>query len=147
MDRKSSDSIDRGNAKENRPNHPLPRRPAHLGYLVLAYIATAFGVAGVFLPLLPATPFLPIAIWAASRGSPRVRDWIFSQPQFARLINDWREQGAVPLSAKWLATAMMVVSWSYLYWADYPWGVLLGMSLFFVCIGAFLWTRPNPVSK
>ena len=121
-----------------------PGKRAQIGYLLLAYTATAFGIAGVFLPLLPATPFLLVAVWAASRGSQRVHDWIYNQPQFARLINDWHDQGAVPSSAKWLATAMMLVSWSFLFWAGYHWGFLLGMSLFFLCIGTFLWTRPNP---
>ncbi len=122
----------------------MTSRHARLGYLLLAYSATAFGIAGVFLPLLPATPFLLVAVWAAPRGSQRVHDWIYDQPQFARLLNDWHEQGAVPLGAKWLATTMMIVSWCWLALLDYHWGLLLGMSLFFACIGSFLWTRPNP---
>ena len=126
--------------------HPMPGRRARLGYLVLAYTATAFGVAGVFLPLLPATPFLLVAVWAAPKGSQRVHDWIYDQPQFARLLDDWHEQGAVPLGAKWLATAMMVVSWSFLVWREYHWGLILGMSLFFGAVSLFLWTRPNPRS-
>lgn len=125
---------------------PMPRKRTQLAYLVLAYTATAFGVAGVFLPLLPATPFLLVAVWAGSRGSQRVHNWIYSQPQFARLINDWHEQGAVPTSAKSLATVMMILSWSFLLWSGYHWGFLLGMGLFFFCIGTFLWTRPNPKS-
>ncbi len=124
--------------------HPMPGRHARFGYLLLAYTATAFGIAGVFLPLLPATPFLLVAVWAASKGSQRVHDWIYDQPRFARILNDWHDQGAVPLSAKWLATAMMLLSWSFLFWREYHWGLLLGMSLFFMCIGSFLWTRPNP---
>ncbi len=113
-------------------------------YLLLAYLATAIGIAGAILPLLPATPFLLIAVWAASRGSQRVHDWIYDQPQYARLLNDWHEQGAVPVSAKLLATLMMIFSWSYLVFFEYHWGLLLGMSLLFLCIGTFLWTRPNP---
>ncbi len=113
-------------------------------YLLLAYLAAALGVAGAILPLLPATPFLLVAVWAAPRGSQRVHDWIYDQPQFARLLNDWHEQGAVPLGAKWLATAMMIMSWCWLALLGYHWGLLLGMSLFFTCIGSFLWTRPNP---
>ena len=123
---------------------PMPGPHARLGYLLLAYTATAFGIAGVFLPLLPATPFLLIAVWAAPKGSQRVHDWIYAQPQFARLLNDWHQQGAVPPSAKWLATAMMIFSWSFLIWREYHWGLVLGMSLFFICVGIFLWTRPNP---
>jgi uncharacterized membrane protein YbaN (DUF454 family) len=114
-------------------------------YLVIAYAALAVGIAGVFLPLLPATPFLLIAVWAGSRGSQRVHDWIFEQPRFARLINDWREQGAVPLGAKWLASIMMIASYLTLIWSGASWLLLLGMAIFFSCIGGFLWTRPNPV--
>ena len=77
---------------------PLAR--TRWGYLLLAYVATGFGIAGVFLPLLPATPFLLVAVWAASKGSQRVHDWIYAQPMFARLLNDWHEQGAEPLGAK-----------------------------------------------
>ena len=131
-------------AEKSGEDQPMPGKRARAGYLVLAYTATVFGIAGVFLPLLPATPFLLIAVWASARGSQSVHDWIYNQPQFARLINNWHEQGAVPLSAKWLATVMMLVSWSFLLWADYHWGLLLGMSLFFLCIGTFLWTRPSP---
>jgi len=131
-------------AEKNTADHPMPGRHARLGYLLLAYTATVIGIAGLLLPLLPATPFLLVAVWAASRGSQRVHDWIFGQPQFARLINDWHRQGAVPASAKWLATAMMILSWLFLVWREYHWGLVLGLSLFFLAIGSFLWTRPNP---
>ncbi len=114
------------------------------GYLLLAYVATGFGIAGVFLPLLPATPFLLVAVWAASKGSARIHDWIYAQPQFARLINDWHEQGAVPLGAKWIASLMMLASLATVVLTDAHWGVFLGLSLFFMCIAIFLWTRPNP---
>ena len=122
-----------------------PAGQTRLGYLLIAYAAVAIGIAGVFLPLLPATPFLLIAVWAGSRGSQRVHDWIFEQPRFARLINDWHQQGAVPLSAKWLATIMMIVSFLTLTWGGANWLLLLGMAIFFSCIGGFLWTRPNPL--
>jgi len=86
-------------ADETCQDARTPGKGAQFAYLLLAYTATAFGIAGVLLPLLPTTPFLLVAVWAASRGSQRVHDWIYTQPQFARLINDWHEQGAVPSSA------------------------------------------------
>ena len=131
------------NEREN-PVTVSPARHARLGYLVLAYGATAVGIAGVFLPLLPTTPFLLVAVWAAMRGSPRVHDWIYAQPRFARLLDDWHRERAVPRNAKWLATAMMIASWSFLAWRDHHWGLLLAVALFFACVGGFLWTRPDP---
>ena len=132
---------------ETRENDQKPVDKVRPGFLVLAYVATAFGIAGVFLPLLPATPFLLVAVWSASRGSPRVHDWIYRQPRFARILNDWHEQGAVPLSAKCVASAMMVFSWLFMLLTGYGWVALLGLGVFFVCVGAFLWTRPNPTTE
>lgn len=122
----------------------MPPPAARLVYIVIAFIALVIGLLGIPLPLLPATPFLLIAAWAASRGSRRFHDWIFAQPLLARLINDWRKQGAVPLYAKWLATLMMCASISLLVWREAHWGVVFGMLMICTATAIFLWTRPNP---
>ncbi len=122
----------------------VPASETRIGYLVVAYVATGLGVLGVFIPLLPTTPFLLVAVWAGSKGSQRVHDWIYAQPRFARLLNDWHDQGAVPLSAKLLASAMMLASWTFLIYFEYHWGVVLFSTLLFIGLSIFLWTRPNP---
>ncbi len=122
----------------------VPGRGARILYLVIAYVAVAFAVAGAFLPLLPAVPFLLVAVWAGQRGSQRVHDWIYAQPKFARILNDWHEQGAIPLYAKWIASIMMFGSWLFMIHREYHWGAVLLMSVIFVAIAIFMWTRPNP---
>lgn len=137
--------MDTEEADKTREDFPMPAKRLRMAYLVLAYVATVLGIAGIFLPLLPTTPFLLVAVWAASRGSQRLHDWIYGQPRFAKLLNDWHQQGAVPTSAKLLATAMMIASLSFLAWSGYHWGFLLAMGLMFLLLGTFLWTRPNPL--
>ena len=122
----------------------MPPPAARVVYITIALICLAIGIAGIPLPLLPATPFLLIAAWAASRGSRRIHDWIFAQPILAKIINDWHDQGAIPLYAKWLATIMMCGSISLLVWREAHWGVVLGMLIICGASAIFLWTRPNP---
>lgn len=92
--------------------------------------ATALAAAGVFLPLLPTTPFLLVAAWAFARSSPRLDAWLRGHPRFGPLIEDWEQRGAVPLGAKAAAVIGMSASLG-LMWA-------LGARPMFVAVAAVL---------
>ncbi len=123
--------------------HPMAPPHTRLIYLVIAYVATALGIVGVFLPLMPGMPFLLIAIWAAPKGSPRVHDWIYAQPKLARMLDEWYTERVVPLYAKLVATVMMLASLGWLVWRDAHWALPTSLGLLFASIAAYLWTRPS----
>lgn len=104
------------------PSEPsaLPAaRPAWLRALWLAGGATALalGVLGLFLPLLPTTPFVLLAAFCFTRGSPRWERWLLGHPRFGPLVRDWRARRAIPLRAKRLAWTMMALSSAWALWA------------------------------
>jgi uncharacterized membrane protein YbaN (DUF454 family) len=51
-------------------------------YLALGFIFIALGFVGVFLPVLPTTPFLIIATACFARSSPRLENWLLSHSRF-----------------------------------------------------------------
>lgn len=123
---------------------------ARAAYLTLALIALACGVAGILLPLVPTTPFLLLAVWAASKGSPRLQKWILTHPRLGPPLVAWREQGAVPTAAKWLACAALAISWAVLWLKGFDeqhvrTSVLLITGVFFSGLAVFLLTRPKPI--
>lgn len=90
-------------------------------YIVIGVIFVGLGFIGIFLPLLPTTPFLIIAVWAFSKGSPRLERWLLHHPRFGPLLRDWRAHRVIPLRAKLFAWSMMLASFSYLMWfSDVP---------------------------
>jgi len=101
-------------------------------------------MAGVFLPLLPTTPFLLVAAWAAAKSSPRLHRWLYSHPRFGPVLCAWRDEGAVPTRAKLLATITMLVSWIILWLLGSPVRVLIFLALMFSAVLLFLWSRPRP---
>ncbi|HEY8939993.1 MAG TPA: YbaN family protein [Cellvibrio sp.] len=117
---------------------------ARIAYASLAVITLALGIAGLFLPLLPTTPFVLIAAWAASKGSPRLHRWLWNHPQIGPLLHNWHTKGAVPGNAKWFACISMSLSWIGLLAIGMNWIILGIMAFLFLSVAAFLITRPEP---
>lgn len=112
--------------------------------LLLAYLFLALAIIGIALPGLPTVPFLLLAAWFSARGSERLHRWLYAHPQFARVLIDWEQQGAVSLRSKVMAVGLLCVSWGIMFWRiDHFW--LLGsLALLFIAVATFLLTRPEP---
>ncbi len=119
----------------------MPKR--NLGWLLIAYGGVGLGVVGVVVPLLPTTPFLLVAVYAATRSSPRLRWWLYRHPRFGPPIRDWQRHRAVPVQAKWMACGCMVASWASLWLLGLHPVALLGLGVFFSLVAGWLIARPS----
>lgn len=70
-------------------------------------VCVALAMLGLFLPLLPTTPFLLLAAACYARGSQRFFDWLIANPTFGPLINEWRTYRSIPHRTKLSAIALM----------------------------------------
>lgn len=112
-------------------------------YLVLALLFLLLGVIGIFLPVLPTTPFILLSAWAAARSSPRLLAWLEEHTAFGPMIRDWRRGGVVRRRAKWVATGVMSASGAYLLLSAHPrWAAGLAITCMTV-VAVWLWRRPE----
>ncbi|MCB1583802.1 MAG: YbaN family protein [Xanthomonadales bacterium] len=118
-------------------------KPQRWLYWLIAFVSLLLGLIGVFLPVLPTTPFIILAMWAASKCSPRLAAWIESHPQLGPMIHSWQQNRAIPLFAKCLATIMMSLSLFILWYRGYgPW--FLGIMLLIIgLLLAYIWSKPH----
>ena len=84
--------------------------PMRFFWLTMGHLAVAVGFIGIFLPVLPTTPFLILAAWAYSKGSVRFESWLLNHPVAGAPIRAWREQGVIPTRAKIISVFMMTIS-------------------------------------
>ncbi|QOR39604.1 YbaN family protein [Billgrantia diversa] len=113
-------------------------------YIALAWVSFALGVLGVFVPLMPSTCFMLLAVWAASRGSPRFALWIREHPRFGPTVVAWEGQRAIPRHAKWIAGWMLALSVVVLILTlSMVWLKLL-LVAGLVLLGLWIATRPEP---
>lgn len=107
-------------------------------------LSLALGALGLFLPVLPTTPFVLLAAFCFSKSSPRLHAALLANPIFGPIVRNWEERGAVSLGAKLTATLLMAVLAALMLatGAAAPW--LKGSALAAqAAVLAFLWTRPS----
>ena len=109
--------------------------------VALAFLA--LGLLGVVIPGLPTVPFLLAAAWAAGRGWPALEQWLLNHPRYGSSIVRWRERGAVPRSAKWTASLMMLLSTVALVVSSAPTPVKVAAPMLMGAVGLWLWKRPE----
>lgn len=113
------------------------------GFRVLAYCSLGFALIGVVLPLVPTTPFVILAAWFASKGSPAFALWLEQHPRFGPAIDQWRRRGAIPLKAKVLAWSMMATSWAMLLFMGASGLVLAISGVFLLAVAGYMLSRPS----
>lgn len=112
-------------------------------FLVAGSICVALGVVGLFLPLLPTTPFLLLAAACYARGSQRFYDWLLANRTFGPLIHEWRTHRSIPYRTKLSAIALMsaTLAVSIVFFVDPMW---LKIALAAMGLGLAIWMYRMP---
>lgn len=100
----------------------------HTMKYLLAFLGTIsliLGIIGIFLPLLPTTPFLLLSAALYFRSSRRLYDWLLAHPHLGPYIRNFRENKAIPLRVKIVSITLV-------------WGTLLYCTL---CIAEQTWLK------
>lgn len=129
-----------------------PRRlpkPLRVLLIVLGTLSLALGVIGIFVPLLPTTPFLLLSVYCYSRGSDRLHRWLVTHPRLGPPIRDWREHGVVHPRAKALCALLMLSSAAYIWFVRQasPMALKWGILALSAGVLGFVLSRPSRSSR
>lgn len=101
--------------------------------------------AGLFLPLLPTTPFLLLAAACFARSSARLHAWLLAHRAFGPILEDWEQRRAIRRRTKGITTLLMVgllapplITGEFAPALKWTAGLTAALAL------AFVWTRDEP---
>ena len=80
--------------------------------LVSGWLSVVLGVIGIFLPVLPTTPFLLLAAACFARTSPKFYNWLVGHPRLGKYIVYYLEGKGLPLKAKVYTITLIAISMS-----------------------------------
>jgi uncharacterized protein len=111
-------------------------------------LAFALGVAGVFLPLLPATPLLILSAACFARAYRPFYEWMLRHRWIGPMLHEWYAHRSLPYATKVVAIVTMLVSFgiSIAFFVRPAWLKLL---LALLALGLATWlyripSRPRP---
>ncbi len=92
----------------------IKRKRLRKGLLfALGALAVALGFLGIFVPLLPTTPFLLLAAACFIRSSDRAYRWLLTHPWFGSYIRSYREHHAITLQIKIFSISLLWAALGY----------------------------------
>ena len=81
--------------------------------VIIGSVSLALGVMGIFLPMLPTTPFLLLSAAAWVKASPQLYAWLLNHKVFGEYIRNFREHRAIPLRVKITSVSLVWLTIGY----------------------------------
>ena len=81
--------------------------------VVIGAISFVLGVVGIFVPMLPTTPFLLLSAAAWVKASPQLYEWLLRHKVFGEYIRNFREHRAIPLRVKITSVSLVWLTIGY----------------------------------
>lgn len=80
--------------------------------ILIGLTSLLLGIIGIFLPLLPTTPFVLLSAYCFAKSSPRLHAWILANRHFGPSIQQWQNHRTISPKAKKNAVWLIVLSFS-----------------------------------
>jgi uncharacterized membrane protein YbaN (DUF454 family) len=113
-------------------------------FLALGFFFTGLGIIGAFVPIMPTTIFLLVAVSYFARSSERLERWLLDHPRFGPPMRAWRDHGVITKASKRAAFIGMAAGYVIFWLAARPTLPLaLIVGAFFLGSAWFVGSRPS----
>ena len=109
----------------------------------LGWLCVGLGFVGVFVPGIPTTIFLIIALWAFTKSSEKLRHWLLNHKRFGPILNNWQKHKVVPRRAKILMVVLMSLAVILFYYSSQSLILTIGLIIILVSVAIYVISLPS----
>lgn len=110
-------------------------------------VFVGFGVLGILLPGLPATPFLLLAAYCFTRSFPRLHQWLVTHPWFGPYIRGARSGWRIPRRQAMQTIAVLWISMGITAWLVDNWPLRISLLVIASGVSIFLERRSRETPR
>ena len=89
------------------------KKPVKILLIATGTFLIGVSIVGIFIPVLPTTPFLLLSAALYARSSKRFYNWLINNRILGRYIKNYREGKGIPLKAKIIAISILWITIGY----------------------------------
>ena len=113
----------------------------------LGWLCVCLGFVGIFVPGIPTTIFLIIALWAFTKSSEKLRDWLINHKRFGPILNNWQRHRVVPIRAKILMILFMSFAVFLFHYSLQNLFLTFGLVIILVLVACYVISLPNKIPE
>ena len=76
--------------------------------ITIGWSCVGLAFIGTFVPGIPTTIFLIVALWAFAKSSKKFHSWLLNHKRFGPILQNWESHKVVPLKAKILMVILQI---------------------------------------
>ena len=125
-------------------SRPTRSRVARVLFNIAGALALGLGILGIFLPLLPTTPFVLLAAACFARGSERFHAWLLANRTFGPMVFEWERHRSLPYRTKITAIVLMSLTMgvSIVFFVRPLW-LKIALGLFAIGLATWMYRIPS----
>ena len=113
----------------------------------LGWLCVGLGFIGIFVPGIPTTIFLIIALWAFTKSSKKLRNWLLNHKRFGPILNNWQQYKVVPRRAKILMVVLMSLASILFYYSLQNLYLTIGLVIILVLVAIYVISLPSKIPE
>ena len=76
--------------------------------IIIGWSCVGLAFVGTFVPGIPTTIFLIVALWAFAKSSKKFHSWLLNHKRFGPILQNWESHKVVPRKAKILMVILQI---------------------------------------
>ena len=114
-------------------------------YLSLGWICVGLAFVGIFIPGIPTTPFLIVALWAFAKSSKKFHKWLLNHKRFGPLLRNWESHKVVPQKAKILMVILQITAVIMIHYSLNNLLVTFSLAILLIIVAWYVISLPSKI--
>ena len=113
--------------------------------LSLGLLCVGLAFIGIFIPGIPTTPFLIVALWAFAQSSKKFHAWLLNHKRFGTVLRNWESHKVVPIKAKILMVVLQITAVAMIQYSLNNIFITIGLAVLLLCVASYVISLPSKV--